>query len=184
MDFVDWRKPRDKTKANEPVEPQTYRRRGQKFHDYIEEIIYEAQQRGEFTNLAGEGKPLNLEDDSATGDKALSYRMLKSNGFAPAEIELAKEIRTLQEKAQAKLTKIIHQGRMLHARRVPPFASEKREYHRTVERAATEYEHTLSELNRKILTLNLTTPPTMHQPFLEVESLVQQFRQSCPLFDM
>ena len=42
---------------------------------------------------------------------------------------------------------------------------------------------TLRELNRKILTLNLIVPSVMQQPMLEVERLVQQFREACPLFE-
>jgi len=52
-----------------------------------------------------------------------------------------------------------------------------------VEKAAAEYEKTLRDLNRKILTLNLMTPLVMHQSPFEVEKLVQKFRESCPLFD-
>ena len=52
----------------------------------------------------------------------------------------------------------------------------------SVEKAAVEYEQTLRELNRKILTLNLTTPEAMHRPLFEVEKLVRGFRESCPQF--
>jgi DnaJ family protein C protein 28 len=71
----------------------------------------------------------------------------------------------------------------LRSRRVPPFASEKRAFNAAVEKAAVEYEKTLRELNRKILTLNLMTPPVMHQTMFDVEKLMQDFRESCPLFN-
>jgi DnaJ family protein C protein 28 len=184
MDFIDWRKAPDKIKTDaEAANANANRWRGKRYRDYVEELIQEAQERGEFSNLPGMGKPLNLEDDSYAGDNAMAYHLLKSNGFAPAEIELAKEIRTERERAEAKLAKIVHQGKVLRARRVPPFASERRAFNVAVEKAAAEYEKTLRELNRKILTLNLTAPPIMHQPLLAVEPLVRQFRESCPLFD-
>ena len=180
MDFKDWRRPSDKNDT-EQESPQVNKFHGRRYHDYVEEQIREAQERGEFDNLQGFGKPLHLDDNSYLGDKAMAYGLLKSNNYAPVEIELAKEIRTESERAEAKLEKLRRQGRTLRTRRVPPFASEKRVYNASVEKAAAEYERTLRELNRKILTLNLTTPMTMHQPLFEVEKLVQHFRESCPL---
>jgi DnaJ family protein C protein 28 len=181
MDFKDWRKPSTKTSADTET-PKTNKYRGRQYRDYIEEQIREAQARGEFDNLPGFGKPLNLVSNPYLGDKAMGYNLLKSSGYAPKEIELAKEIRTEYERAEAKIAKIRHQGGTLRTRRVPPFASEKRAFNTSVEKAAAEYEKTLRELNRKILTLNLMAPTLMHQPMFEVEKLVQHFRESCPLF--
>ena len=94
---------------------------------------------------------------------------------------MAKEIRTEFERAEAKLERLRRRGRALRARRPPPSANEKRAYNASVEKAAVDYEQTLRELNRKILTLNLTTPEAMHRPLFEVEKLVRRFRESCPL---
>jgi len=105
---------------------------------------------------------------------------LKQNGYAPPEVELAKEIRTQFEKAQGKLEKLRQQRKSLCSRRIPPFASEKRAFHDAVEKATAQYDQLLRELNRKILNLNLITPSSMHMPMFEVEKLVQQFRSSCP----
>jgi len=182
MDFKDWRKSPDKT-TGEPQAPITGKYRGKRFFDYVEEQIQEAQARGEFDNLPGFGKPLDLDSNQFAGDKALAYSMLKQNGFAPPEIELAKEIRSESEKAEAKLAKLRHGGNSLRTRRIPPSASEKRAFNAAVEKAAADYDQLLRELNRKILTLNLMTPSSMHMPMFEVEKLVQQFRQSCSLFE-
>ncbi len=181
MDFKDWRKQPDTNKKEQEI-PQVNKFQGKRYHDYVEEQIREAQERGEFDNLQGAGKPLHLDDNLYLGDKAMAYGLLKSNNYAPAEIELAKEIRTESERTEARLERLRRQGRTLRTRRIPPSASEKRAYNSSVEKAAAEYEHTLRELNRKILTLNLTTPSAMHQPLFEVEKLVQQFRESCPIF--
>lgn len=187
MDFVDWRKSPEKNKANEgegEKKRDPGRWRGKRFYDHIDEIIHEAQERGDFTNLKGAGKPLNLEDDSYAGDKAMAYRILKNNGFAPPEIELANEVRKERERTEAKLAKIVHWGKTLRSRRVPPFVSEKRSFNEALEKAVAEYDTSLRELNRKILTLNLSVPSAMHQPMLEVEQLVKQFRASCPPFEI
>ncbi len=184
MDFIDWRKSPE-TIHLEPAEEEVRKRkpRGRKFHDYIEEIIHEAQERGDFDNLAGTGKPLNLSDESQAGDNALAYHLLKNNDYLPAELELAREIRIERERVEAKLVKVIHRGETLRSRRVPPFPSERRAFNAAVTKTAAEYECTLRELNRKTLTLNLIVPTTMHQPFIEVEPLVQSFRDACPLFE-
>jgi DnaJ family protein C protein 28 len=182
MDFKDWRKPPDKS-TDEQEAPKIRKYRGKQYFDYIDEQIREAQERGEFDNLPGSGKPLNLDETLFTGDKAMAYSLLKQNGFAPPEIELAKEIRSDFEKAQIKLKKLCLQRNSLSVRHVPPYESEKRTFNHAVVRASAEYEQLLRELNRKILNLNLTTPSPMHMPTFEVEKLVQQFRASCPLLD-
>jgi DnaJ family protein C protein 28 len=183
MDFVDWRKAPDKQKLYTKIEEEQAKHiRSRRFSDYVEEIIVRAQERGEFDNLPGMGKPLHLEDESAAGDNATAYHLLKSNGYAPAEVELAKEIRTERERIEARIARVIHQSRSLRARRVPPFPSEKRAFNNTVEKVAREYAETLRSLNSRILTLNLIAPSQMHQPMLEVDQLVKNFRAACPMF--
>ena len=178
MDFKDWRKAPDNT-SDEPVTPKIGRYRGKQYYDYIDEQIHEAQERGDFDNLPGAGKPLNLDENPFTSDKAMAYSLLKQNGYAPPEVELAKEIRTRFEKALEKLEKLRQQRESLSARRIPPFASEKRAFNNAVEKTTAQYDQLLRELNRKILNLNLITPSPMHMPMFEVEKLVQEFRDSC-----
>ena len=111
MDFVDWRKPPDKEKIDaETPKPRTNKFYGKAYMDYIEEQIRDAQERGEFDNLPGAGKPLQLEQNVYAGDKAMGYNLLKSNQFAPPEIELLKEVRTERERG----------GGRAEARRRPP----------------------------------------------------------------
>ncbi len=182
MDFKDWRTSPEKGTDDKDA-PTSGKYRGKHFYDYIDEQIRLAQERGEFDNLRGAGKPLKLDDNFFAGEKAMGYGLLKSNGFAPAEVELSNEIRRELERAEAKLAKLRHQSRTLRSRRVPPFASERQAFNLAVKKATTAYESTLRQLNSKILTLNLTAPAPMHQPMLEVDKLVQDFRMSCPLFD-
>jgi DnaJ homolog subfamily C member 28 len=183
MDYIDYRKSNKKiTIGSEETKSQDPKYRSKRYRDYVEELIQKAQQRGEFDNLEGMGKPLNLETYGAAGDKSLAYSLLKSNGYAPVEIELANEIRRELERAEAPLAKAIHWGEVLRTRRVPPFASEKRAYNAAIEKAAEKYDKALRDLNRKILTLNLIAPPALHLPMLDVAARVHDFRDSCPLF--
>ena len=63
-----------------------------------EQKIREAIERGEFDNLAYHGKPLKLDD--LTGVPAhlrMGYKILKNAGILPEEMQLKKEIVTLQD---------------------------------------------------------------------------------------
>jgi hypothetical protein len=64
-----------------------------------ERRIQEAMERGEFDDLPGKGKPLDLEDDDpmVPGELRMAYRMLKNAGMLPPELELRKEILQLQD---------------------------------------------------------------------------------------
>jgi DnaJ family protein C protein 28 len=83
---------------------------------------------------------------------------------------------------EQQLERVKRRRAYLRSRRVPPFASEKHAFNASVEKAASEYERGLRNLNRKILTLNVKAPSALHQPMLDVEKLVAEFRASCPLF--
>jgi hypothetical protein len=63
------------------------------FSKIVEERIRKAQRRGEFENLTGSGKPLNLEEDRHIAEELrLSYKILKNADCLPPEVELKKEI--------------------------------------------------------------------------------------------
>ena len=63
------------------------------FMKIVEERIRRAQKKGEFENLEGTGKPLNLADDQAVAEELrLAYKILKNADCLPPEIEVKKEI--------------------------------------------------------------------------------------------
>jgi len=65
----------------------------------VEQQIKEAIARGEFDNLSGAGKPLDLDAYFNTPeDLRMAFAMLKSNEFVPEEVEIFKEIAELDEK--------------------------------------------------------------------------------------
>jgi len=66
---------------------------------FIEEKIRQAIEAGEFDNLRGAGKPLNLDDYfAAPEDLRAGYSILKGNNFVPEEVEILREIGLLREK--------------------------------------------------------------------------------------
>ena len=68
------------------------------FAKIVEERIRRAQKKGEFENLAGSGKPLDLLDDQMVAEELrLTYKILKNADYLPPEIELKKAIRQTEE---------------------------------------------------------------------------------------
>jgi hypothetical protein len=68
------------------------------FDQLAERYIQEAQERGDFDNLPGEGKPLMLDDGSLVPeDLRAGYRLLKNAGFLPPELQLNSEIKEVEQ---------------------------------------------------------------------------------------
>ncbi|MDS4071422.1 MAG: DUF1992 domain-containing protein [Candidatus Competibacter sp.] len=63
--------------------------------------IQEAIERGDLRGLPGEGKPLQLDDDSAVPEELrAAYRILKNAGFLPPELQLRQELRAAEHLLQ------------------------------------------------------------------------------------
>ena len=64
----------------------------------VEQHITEAQKNGEFDNLPGNGKKLQLDDDShVPAELRAAYRLLKNSGYLPPELEMRREAIELNE---------------------------------------------------------------------------------------
>jgi Domain of unknown function (DUF1992) len=64
----------------------------------IEAQIRKAIEAGEFDNLEGKGRPIDLSAYfAAPEDVRLGYSLLKSNNFVPEEVERLKEIGKIRE---------------------------------------------------------------------------------------
>jgi hypothetical protein len=84
----------------------------------IEERIREAIEAGEFDNLEGVGKPLDLDDYFSTPEELrMGYSVLKSAKIVPEEVDRLKELGELKEKIKScadetekkKLTKVFNE---------------------------------------------------------------------------
>ena len=68
------------------------------FDKLVETLIKEAQERGEFDNLPGKGKPIDLTSYFETPeDVRLAQSVLKNAGMTSPEVQLLKEIAQLKE---------------------------------------------------------------------------------------
>ena len=74
-----------------------------KFSDLAERQILKAQAEGQFDNLRGAGKPLNMDDDAGSSD-AIGFRIMAEAGALPREIELRKAVEAQTAKLRAATT--------------------------------------------------------------------------------
>jgi len=64
----------------------------------VEEAIKKAQERGEFDNLPGKGKPIDLSEHFETPEEVrVAQSVLKNAGFSSPEVELLNEIAQLKQ---------------------------------------------------------------------------------------
>ena len=68
---------------------------------FVEEQVRKAMEAGEFDNLPGKGKPLDLKAYFDTPeDLRMAYSILKSNNFVPEEVEMLKEIEAQKKRLE------------------------------------------------------------------------------------
>src|SRR5262245_40194974 len=68
------------------------------FHRNADEKIKEAMEKGEFDNLPGKGKPVDLDAYFATPEHLrMGYSILKSADIIPEEMDLLKQIEGLKK---------------------------------------------------------------------------------------
>lgn len=59
----------------------------------VESRVREAERDGVFEDLPGQGRPLELEDDTMVPEELrAAYRLLRNSGFVPEEVRLRREI--------------------------------------------------------------------------------------------
>ncbi|TCM98806.1 uncharacterized protein DUF1992 [Paenibacillus sp. BK033] len=64
----------------------------------VEQRIKESMEKGEFDNLSGKGKPLELEDNSHVPEELrVAYKLLSNAGMIPEEMVVRKEIVSLRD---------------------------------------------------------------------------------------
>lgn len=69
---------------------------------FVEEQVRRAIEEGEFDDLPGKGRPLDLRAYFETPeDLRMAYSILKSNDFVPEEVEMLKEIDALKKRLES-----------------------------------------------------------------------------------
>lgn len=138
------------------------------WENWIDEQIREAQERGDFDNLPGKGRPLDLAPNPYAQDRELAFKVLKDAGYAPEWIELDKAIRARLDRERATLlrrwqwreTRLGELGRQGD----PPdrqdrwAVAEGQRVEESWQRAVVDFEAQIVALNREIDELNLKVP--------------------------
>jgi DnaJ family protein C protein 28 len=174
--------PPDAKGANPPEENRSQGRKppGQRWADVIEERIREAQERGDFENLPGAGKPLNLDENPYAGDRAMAFHLLQQNGLLPQELDLGREVDADLARAEKLLAELRRERDWLLQR--PSFSRARAQatYARMREDYARRYEEALRQVRSKILSLNIIAPSTLHRSVIDVEAKMRAFHQEFP----
>jgi DnaJ family protein C protein 28 len=143
----------------------------------IEELIQRAMEQGEFDNLPGHGKPLNLEENPHEDPTWRSaYRMLKNSGFSLPWIETMKDIETDLERTRGDL------ARTWSWKQSSMGASggkegEEEEWRRAVE----AFRERIAAINRRIHDYNLEVPSIRFQRSgLNAEREIERITRNAP----
>jgi DnaJ homolog subfamily C member 28 len=124
----------------------------------LDEQIRQAIQRGDFDNLPGKGKPLDLsENPHEDPGWRMAYRMLKESGYTLPWIETRRNIELGYEKAIKSLKQNWSWRQNATGRRGLIHA--EREW----QHALNKFREEITELNRRIRDYNLEIPSNQFQ---------------------
>ncbi|HEY7348047.1 MAG TPA: DnaJ family domain-containing protein [Ktedonobacterales bacterium] len=160
--------------------PQKRKLPGQRWADVIEEHIRAAQERGDFDNLPGAGKPLDLDENPYAGERALAFHLLKQNNLLPQELDLGREVDADLARAEQLLAALRRERDWLLNRPAFSRARAQAAYRRKREDYAARYEEALRQIRSKILSLNIIAPSSLHRPVIDVEARLRAFQQEFP----
>lgn len=123
-----------------------------KWESLVDKLIRESMERGEFKELSGEGKPIDLsENPFEPPELRTAHRLLRNAGFAPAWIEERKDIEATFARAKTMITR----ARELYSAEIPNGAQ--------WQRAVREFRDTVAELNQRLRIYNLKAPAASFQ---------------------
>ncbi|MEN6348133.1 MAG: DUF1992 domain-containing protein, partial [Syntrophomonas sp.] len=125
--------------------------------DLVENQIIKAQERGDFDNLEGAGKPLDLyENPFEPLDLRMTYKILKDNDFAPYWIELGKEIDADWEKLHKEVEDFKRYTLLFYSEKHGHLA--RKRYDKKKAHFFFESRIKIQKISKKILNYNLHCP--------------------------
>ena len=137
----------------------------------IEEQIRKAMEEGQFKDLKGKGKPLNLDDNPyADPDWKLAHHVIKSSGFTLPWIETRQEIDTETEALQIALQRAWEWRQEALERKLPADLVDT-----DWQRALSVFNTRVEKLNKKIRSYNLEVPADQFQVFaLQADRIIER----------
>jgi hypothetical protein len=145
----------------------------------VEERIREAQERGEFANIGGPGKALDLSGDTSD-PHWMANRALKNSGFLPPALDMGREIDEARAAAAVALARIRRRRAYLLEGGTPPDADRAR-FNTARAKAIDAHRAALKSINDRILALNLSAPAALHRRSIPIEREIEAFERECPL---
>lgn len=132
----------------------------------VEDVIREALERGDFENLPGKGKPLNLARDPLLDPlMAIVNRILRDNGLAHPLIEARKSITSEAEQCRAELKRAWREYQRSHSE--AGWAE-----------AAANFRARVRQINREVRIFNLKAPsPALHGLAMDADAEVARITQ-------
>jgi hypothetical protein len=167
-----------------PANPPSDRRRAPRlatgeWETVIDAIIREAQERGEFDNLPGAGKPLKHDDNPYADEWALAYSVVKGAGETLPWIALGREIDADREALRALLDSTADRLRRLRAQ--ARTADEHAAYAAERIRQRERYLAAAAELDRKLASFNHQAPDwRLDRGRYPQHIAAQRFDAACP----
>ncbi len=160
----------EKNQESEEFPPRKRKIPPRAWESAVEKQIREAMERGDFDNLPGQGKPLDLRRDPNVPEEwELAFKILKDAGFAPEWIEEDKEIRAAREELFKPLQDYLQQLLPPRTRRLAHEAQ-----------LIADFRENAQNLNRRIDVFNLKAPSSqVHHVRIRIEQEIEKFRQAC-----
>jgi DnaJ family protein C protein 28 len=129
----------------------------------IEDVIREAVERGDFDNLPGKGRPLNLAQDPLLDPiTSIVNRILRDNGVSHPLIEARRDIEREIEEAR----KNLRQARNFYRQSRSEDAWSA---------AQNTFRGAVKAINKQVRTFNLKTPsPALHGLAIDADAEIEQ----------
>lgn len=133
------------------------------YRNLIEDLIEDGRQRGLFSDLAGKGKPLDLDDNAYEGSARLANKLLKDNDLRPAWLTHRVSVVEKIDALRAEIERTWRRYRVA-------FAQAQGEGHRSAltigwDDACKGWEASIIKLNREIESYNLKRPSSQLEIF-------------------
>jgi DnaJ homolog subfamily C member 28 len=146
---------------------------------YIDRQIRKAMEDGEFDNLPGEGKPLNIEEDENTPDALrLAYKILQDNDLAPAWIMQGKDI---EQKTEELMNRLRRSAAAYRAAMDAPSATAntRASAARAWQTAQAKMTASAAKINQEISVYNLKVPTGInHKVILNIQREISRVMEA------
>ncbi len=151
----------------------------------VDKQIREAIERGDFDNLSGNGKPLDLNFNPFVPEEMRqAFRILENAGVAPDWIEQDKEIRA-EKRALEEMIRDQAQWQRERAARSRSHSphqiiAEREHLKRSRDRVSARFRERAVLLNKLIDTFNLKAPNSgVHHARIQIETEIKRFLDAC-----